>query len=98
VDRLALGLALRAILTDQSSATIDIVLNTNIHFMTHLTQIMLPGLKRCTPSLIINVGSMSELAMPYITVYSATKAYMSTFTKLLTRRCEPKGLMSRLNA
>ena len=44
---------------------------------------MLPGLKICTPSLIINIGSLSELAMPYATVYSATKAYISTFDKAL---------------
>ena len=70
-------------LTDQSSTTIDVLLDTNIRFMTHLTQTMLPGLKQCTPSIIINIGSLAELAMPYISVYSATKAYMSTFTKAM---------------
>lgn len=60
--------------------------------MTHLTQIMHPGLKGCAPSLILNIGSMSELAMPYITVYSATKAYMSTFTKGLDLEMRAEGI------
>jgi NAD(P)-dependent dehydrogenase (short-subunit alcohol dehydrogenase family) len=59
--------------------------------MTHLTQIMLPELKKCTPALIINVGSLAELAMPYITVYSATKAYISTFTKALDSKMRGEG-------
>jgi 17beta-estradiol 17-dehydrogenase / very-long-chain 3-oxoacyl-CoA reductase len=79
-------------MTDQTSTTIDVLLDTNIRFMTHLTQIMLPGLKQCTPSLIINVGSLAELAMPYITVYSATKAYMSTFSKALDNEMRAEGV------
>jgi NAD(P)-dependent dehydrogenase (short-subunit alcohol dehydrogenase family) len=57
---------------------------------------MLPGLKRCTPSLIVNIGSMSELAMPYITVYSATKAFMSTFTKALDSGMRAEGIDVRV--
>lgn len=78
--------------TDQSSRNIDLVLDTNIRFMTHLTQIMLPGLKKCTPALIINVGSLAELAMPYIIVYSATKAYISTFTNALDSEMRGEGV------
>jgi 17beta-estradiol 17-dehydrogenase / very-long-chain 3-oxoacyl-CoA reductase len=83
-------------LADQSSTAIDTVLDTNVRFMTHLTQIMLPGLKKCTPALIINVGSLAELAMPYIAVYSATKAYMSTFSKALDNEMRADGVDVRV--
>jgi 17beta-estradiol 17-dehydrogenase / very-long-chain 3-oxoacyl-CoA reductase len=69
--------------TTQKLTSIEILLNTNIGFMTHLTQILLPILAKNAPSLVINVGSLAQLAMPYIAVYSGTKAYMNTFTKAL---------------
>lgn len=60
--------------------------------MTHLTRILLPILAESAASLVINVGSLAELAMPYIAVYSATKAYMSTFTKTLDAEMHAKNL------
>lgn len=78
-----------AAFTAQASSSVDVLLNTNIGFMTHLTQILLPKLAKSAPSLVINVGSLAQLAMPYLVVYSATKAYMSTFTKALD--CEMRA-------
>ncbi|KFY00629.1 hypothetical protein O988_03203 [Pseudogymnoascus sp. VKM F-3808] len=78
--------------TSQAPPSIDTLLNTNISFMTHLTQIMLPTLAESTPALIINIGSLAELAMPYIAVYSATKAYISAFTKALDAEMHAENL------
>jgi 17beta-estradiol 17-dehydrogenase / very-long-chain 3-oxoacyl-CoA reductase len=39
---------------------------------------------------------MSELATPYITVYSATKAFMSTFTKALDSGMRAEGIDVRV--
>lgn len=78
--------------TVQTPPSVDILLDTNIGFMTHLTHILLPILAASAPSLIINVGSLAELAMPYIAVYSATKAYMSTFTKALDAEMHAENL------
>ena len=78
--------------TTQTPPSLEILLNTNIGFMTHLTHILLPILAEGAPSLVINVGSLAELAMPYIAVYSATKAYMSTFTKALDAEMRAENL------
>lgn len=79
-------------LTSQSAASIDLILNTNIGFMTHLTRLLIPALSKGSSSFVINVGSLSELAMPYIAVYSATKAYISTFTKALDAEMRAENL------
>lgn len=79
-------------LTSQSPSSIDLILNTNVGFMTHLTRLLIPTLAKGTASLVINVGSMAELAMPYIAVYSATKAYISTFTKALDAEMRAENL------
>lgn len=79
-------------LTRQTATSIDLLLNTNIAFMTHLTRLLLPVLSSSAPSLIINIGSLAELAMPYLAVYSSTKAYISTFTKALDAEMRAEGL------
>lgn len=79
-------------LTSQTPASIDLLLSTNIVFMTHLTRNLLPTLSSNAPSTIVNVGSLAELAMPYLTVYSATKAYASTITKALDAEMRAEGL------
>ncbi|RDL33259.1 Uncharacterized protein BP5553_08698 [Venustampulla echinocandica] len=81
-------------LESHTPASINVLLNANITFMTHLTYLLLPTFSSATPSLILNIGSVAELAMPYLTVYSATKSYMSTFSKALDAemRAEGKGV------
>ncbi|KAI6900513.1 hypothetical protein KC318_g10539 [Hortaea werneckii] len=51
------------------------------HFPTQITRALLPHLHRHQPSTILNIGSgVSELPAPYLTFYSAAKAYNQTFS------------------
>ncbi|RMY52201.1 hypothetical protein D0863_14347 [Hortaea werneckii] len=51
------------------------------HFPTQITRALLPHLHRHQPATILNIGSgVSELPAPYLTFYSAAKAYNKTFS------------------
>ncbi|KAH8701354.1 hypothetical protein GQ44DRAFT_717786 [Phaeosphaeriaceae sp. PMI808] len=66
---------------------IDNHFNMNARFMTHLTRLMLPHLtSNAHPrSLILNITSAARFGLPYLSMYSATKAYVSGFSHALTR-------------
>ena len=63
---------------------IDTCINLNSRFPTHLTRALLPILKGNAPALILNCGSTGGLlGVPYLTTYSAAKAYVHIFTSAL---------------
>ncbi|WEW58786.1 17-beta-hydroxysteroid dehydrogenase [Emydomyces testavorans] len=62
---------------------VDRIINVNARFMTQLTRALLPLLHRNGPSLILNVSSVAAEGIPYVTVYSATKGYVKTFSTAL---------------
>jgi short-subunit dehydrogenase len=69
---------------------IDSLIMLNIRALTLLTRLFLPELKKYPVSRILNIGSMSGFfPIPYKSVYSATKAYVHSFSKSLS--CELKG-------
>ena len=71
---------------------IDSIMNINTRFMIYLTRILLPTfLANKGPSLIINMSSASRTGMPYSTMYSATKAFIATFTKSLAMELRAEG-------
>ncbi|KAM0323356.1 hypothetical protein ACHAQA_008949 [Verticillium albo-atrum] len=72
-----------------SCTDIDRTIDMNARFMTHLTALLLPILTR-TPapgerSLIVNISSFSNIGLPWLTIYSAVKAYILAFSKALSR-------------
>jgi 17beta-estradiol 17-dehydrogenase / very-long-chain 3-oxoacyl-CoA reductase len=75
-----------------SGADIDTNIAINARFPTRLTAALLPVLKANSPSLIINAGSYAGiLGLPYIATYTATKAYIHTFTRALRAELECDG-------
>lgn len=68
---------------------IDAHFDLNARFMTHLTRLMLPILtKNAQPrALILNITSGARMGLPYLLMYSATKAYISGFSHALSREC-----------
>jgi 17beta-estradiol 17-dehydrogenase / very-long-chain 3-oxoacyl-CoA reductase len=70
-------------LEEHTAKEVDAVININLRFTTQLTRALLPTLQRNEPSLIMNIGSISEGGMPWLSVYSPTKAYMRAFSKAL---------------
>lgn len=71
---------------------IDTNIAINARFPTRLTAALLPVLKANQPSLIINAGSYAGTwGLPYIATYTATKAYIHTFTHALRTELESDG-------
>ncbi|KAM0542375.1 hypothetical protein ACHAPJ_012842 [Fusarium lateritium] len=80
---------------EQTHTQITKLINVNISFMTLLTHTLLPTLKRNaspeSPSFIINAGSLAELGLPWVSVYSGTKAYVTGFSKALDTELKGEG-------
>ncbi|KAF2148607.1 NAD(P)-binding protein [Myriangium duriaei CBS 260.36] len=79
-----------AALIDQTSTEISTIIDVNIKFMVYLTQFLLPHLHENAvsdtlkyKSLVINAGSLAELGLPWVAVYSGSKAFITAFTKAL---------------
>ena len=72
-------------LEEYTADSLDANINVNLRFPTHLTQRLLPLLKRNQPSLIINIGSLSAVTgPPYLTIYAGSKAYNQSFSESLS--------------
>jgi 17beta-estradiol 17-dehydrogenase / very-long-chain 3-oxoacyl-CoA reductase len=86
---------------DHSYSDLDNLANHNLRFATQLTRGALPILSRNTPALILNTGSTAgTFDFPFLTVYSASKAYMNSLSvslgremKMLGRDVEVLGLL-----
>lgn len=70
---------------------LDSVLAINNRFMVYLTSIVLPTLRRSPHSLIINIGSMAEIGVPYQSLYSGTKGFIASFSKALDWEMKAEG-------
>lgn len=72
---------------DHDEGGIDGQINLNDRFMTHLTRIMVSHLKaNAAPrSLILSLSSGARMGIPYVSVYTATKAYNYALSTSLSR-------------
>ena len=74
-----------------SSADVMRVVDLNVRALTMVTQTVVPFMTRGAK--IINVSSIAAFCpTPRMTVYSASKAYVSAFTGGLTDELRPKGI------
>ena len=71
-------------LENHTAKEVDALININIRFTIQLTRALLPTLKCSEPSLIMNIGSISETGTPWLSVYPPTKAYIHAFSKALS--------------
>lgn len=60
-------------------------------FPLHLTHALLPVLIESKPALLINMGSMTDLGLPYMGYYGASKAFNMTLTKSLGQELALQG-------
>lgn len=74
-------------------ANVDALINVNVRFGTLLTAAVLPIFTADnTPSLIINLSSMAGInPLPYMVVYSASKAYNLLFSASLAAEVKTEG-------
>ena len=79
-------------LVTHTTQEVDDLITRNDRFMTHLTRALIPVLECFQPSLILNVGSLgSALGFPYLSVYSAAKAYNLSFSSNLKAELKAEG-------
>ncbi|KAJ5712043.1 hypothetical protein N7488_006199 [Penicillium malachiteum] len=62
-------------------------MDKNAGFMLHITRVLLPILEEGERGLVLNISSVSAYGMPYISVYSASKGFVETFTRALEAEC-----------
>lgn len=69
------------------------MLDVNISALTHLTHLLVPHLLRGGRAAVLNVSSVAGFfPLPHMAVYSATKAYVTSFSEALAIELRPKGI------
>lgn len=72
----------------------EAVVRLNQTSVVDMTRVMLPALRRAANAAIVNTVSISALTggSPGSAIYSATKAFVSTYSKALARELAPDGI------
>ncbi|OZJ05259.1 hypothetical protein BZG36_01947 [Bifiguratus adelaidae] len=79
---------------DESDKVIQDIIEVNINSALRMTKLVLPQMVGRRNGLILNLGSFSGLvAAPYLSVYSAGKAFLSTFSQALGHELEGTGVV-----
>ncbi len=69
------------------------MLNVNIGALTHLTHLLVPSMLQGGRAAILNVSSVASFfPIPNMAVYSATKAYVTSFSEAIAMELRPKGI------
>lgn len=69
------------------------MLDVNISALTHLTHLLIPSMADGGRAAVLNVSSVASLfPLPNMAVYSATKAYVTSFSEALAIELRPKGI------
>ncbi|KAM3415980.1 hypothetical protein BST61_g9469 [Cercospora zeina] len=68
-------------------------IDLNLRFSTEVTRILLPRLRQNTPSLILNLSSMtSNFGIPYLSIYSGAKGYNQSFSRCLAAEMKAENV------
>lgn len=79
-------------LEDITHAEVDGVLNLNARFPVQLTRALLPRLLKSQPALLLNISSgAASFPMPFLPVYSATKAFGGACSMSMARTLRSQG-------
>lgn len=72
---------------------VSAMLEVNIAALTHLTHLLVPSMQEAGRAAILNVSSVASLfPLPNMAVYSATKAYVTSFSEALAIELKPSGI------
>jgi len=78
---------------DASPEYLDNIIHLNIRATTMLTRLLLPELRSHPKALILNVASVAAFgALPYKTIYPASKAFIYSFSRGLSRELHNTGV------
>ncbi|GAB7349444.1 hypothetical protein MBLNU459_g8550t1 [Dothideomycetes sp. NU459] len=79
-------------MTEIEASYVDKIINLNARFPIQLTAALLPLLSTNSPSLVMNVSSMAGvMGVPYLTVYSCSKAFNYCFSQALKAELAAEG-------
>ena len=65
---------------------------TNVTFTTLITNALIPVLTENQPALVMNTGSTSDMGLGYLSVYAATKGFISAFAFGLDMELKTEGV------
>ncbi|MFZ4597538.1 MAG: SDR family NAD(P)-dependent oxidoreductase [Terrimicrobiaceae bacterium] len=69
------------------------MLDVNISALTHLTHLLVPRMLLAGRAAVLNVSSVASFfPLPNMAVYSATKAYVTSFSEAIAMELRPKGI------
>jgi len=72
---------------------IKAMLDVNISALTHLTHLLVPRMIRGGRAAVLNVSSVASFfPLPHMAVYSATKAYVTSFSEAIGIELRPHGI------
>lgn len=77
-------------LASYTASQIDGMIDLNARFMSHLTGLLVPVLSRNKPSLIVNVCSLADLGVPYLSLYAACKGFAMVLSRSLSLEFDPR--------
>ncbi|MDX9810750.1 MAG: SDR family NAD(P)-dependent oxidoreductase [Bacteroidales bacterium] len=87
------GIAGAKAFEDSSPAYLDTRIMLNIRALVMLTRLFIPELRKHKGSKILNLGSISAYyALPYKSIYAASKAFVVSFSKSLAFELENSGI------
>jgi short-subunit dehydrogenase len=87
------GVGGTAVFEDSSIEYLDRIILLNVRATTILTRLMLPSLRLHSRALIMNIASVAAFGpLPYKTVYPASKAFIYSFTRSLSRELRKTGI------
>jgi short-subunit dehydrogenase len=87
------GVGGTALFEDVSPDYLDRIIHLNIRATTMLTRLMLPELRKHKKALILNVASVAAFgALPFKTIYPASKAFIYSFSRSLSRELKHTGI------
>ncbi|MEI6033972.1 MAG: SDR family oxidoreductase [Verrucomicrobiae bacterium] len=74
-------------------ARVKAMVDVNISALTHLTHLLVPSMLQGGRAAVLNVSSVAGFfPLPNMAVYSATKAYVTSFSEALAIELRPKGI------
>ncbi|MDX2079342.1 MAG: SDR family oxidoreductase [Terrimicrobiaceae bacterium] len=74
-------------------ARVKAMLDVNIAALTHLTHLLVPSMIRGGRAAVLNVSSVASFfPLPNMAVYSATKAYVTSFSEAIAIELRPRGI------
>ncbi|XP_066488195.1 very-long-chain 3-oxoacyl-CoA reductase [Tiliqua scincoides] len=76
------------------SNMIEKIISVNIYSVCQMTRMVLPGMLERSKGVIVNISSVAgHVPCPFMTLYSATKAFVNFFSQGLSTEYQSKGII-----